>query len=133
MTTENKCNKLLTVNLFHCAVSNGPIEWRKKNQKRVSQPPFLLRCTCMLTQAVKDTIFIWCRAVRICSDNQTLTFLSKRHLDHIFLLRDSRHVASGLSGGGVAGSPPFFPFRYRHFFLYIYIQCLFHLFEAEVT
>lgn len=53
MTTENKRNKLLIVNLFHC---NGPYRMKKKNQKRVSQPPFLLRC--MLTQAVKDTIFI---------------------------------------------------------------------------
>lgn len=55
MTTENKRNKLLIVNLFHCAVSNGPYRMKKKNQKRVSQL-FLIQC--MLTQAVKDTIFI---------------------------------------------------------------------------
>lgn len=52
MTTENKRNKLLIVNLFHC---NGPCRMKKKNQKRVSQL-FLIQC--MLTQAVKDTIFI---------------------------------------------------------------------------
>lgn len=52
MTTENKRNKLLIVNLFHC---NGPYGMKKKNQKRVSQL-FLIQC--MLTQAVKDTIFI---------------------------------------------------------------------------
>lgn len=52
MTTEIKRNKLLIVNLFHC---NGPYRMKKKNQKRVSQL-FLIQC--MLTQAVKDTIFI---------------------------------------------------------------------------
>lgn len=128
MTTENKRNKLLIVNLFHC---NGPYRMKKKKSKK-SFPTFLDPMYVDTSSKRYNIYLMSCNTYRSVGWSD-LDFVVQKTPRSYFLATRFQAGSIRIEWGGVAGSPPFFILLDTDTFSYIYIQCLFHLLGAEVT